>query len=65
VIAGVSLSVLVLAASTLRRQPADSAVGVRHLLGARAAVRRGSRFVARYLFLYKGANGKPVARVAI
>ena len=38
---GVSLSVLVLARlRSLLRQPPDSAVGVRHLLGARAAVRR-------------------------
>ncbi len=25
----------------------------------------GSRFVARYLFLYRGMSGQPVARVAI
>jgi len=25
----------------------------------------GSRFVARYLFLHTGTNGKPIARVAI
>src|SRR5882672_4401036 len=66
VIAGVSLSVLVLAGF-------DRFVATHHIplsaFGIYWALALlyvgGSRFVARYLFLHTGANGKPVARVAI
>src|SRR5256714_8899233 len=65
VIAGVSLSVLVLAGFdrfVASQQIPLSAFGI---YGALALLYvGGSRFVARYLFLHTG-NGKPVARVAI
>ena len=66
VIAGVSLSVLVLGGFdrfVASHQIPLSAFGI---YGALALLYvGGSRFVARYLFLHTGANGKPVARVAI
>jgi FlaA1/EpsC-like NDP-sugar epimerase len=67
VIAGVSLSVLVLAGFD-RFAASDqiplSAFGIYWALALLYV--GGSRFVARYLlFLHTGANGKPVARVAI
>src|SRR5437660_8134103 len=66
VIAGVSLSVLVLAGFDRfvgSHQIAWSAFGI---YGAFALLYvGGSRFVARYVFLHPVTNGKPVARVAI
>jgi FlaA1/EpsC-like NDP-sugar epimerase len=66
VIAGVSLSVLVLAGFdrfVASHQIPLSAFGI---YGAFALLYvGGSRFLARYLFLHTGTNGKPVARVAI
>ncbi len=66
VTAGVSLSVLVLAGFdrfVASQQIPLSAFGI---YGALALLYvGGSRFVARYLFLHTGTNGKPVARVAI
>src|SRR5882762_4265485 len=67
VIAGVSLSVLVLAGFdrfVASHQIPLSAFGIYWALALLYV--GGSRFVARYLFLWgSGANGKPVARVAI
>src|SRR6202140_5847635 len=66
VTAGVSLSVLVLAAFdrfVASQQIPLSAFGIYWALALLYV--GGSRFVARYLFLHTGANGKPVARVAI
>src|SRR5580698_1833420 len=67
VIAGVSLSVLVLAAFdrlVASHQIPLSAFGIYWALALPYV--GGSRFVARYLFLYRtGARGKSVARVAI
>jgi FlaA1/EpsC-like NDP-sugar epimerase len=67
VIAGVSLSVLVLAAFdyfVARHQIPLSAFGIYWALALPYV--GGSRFVARYLFLHNmGANNKGVARVAI
>jgi FlaA1/EpsC-like NDP-sugar epimerase len=66
VIAGVSLSVLVLAGFdrfVASQQIPLSAFGIYWALALLYV--GGSRFVARTLFLHKGANGKPVARVAI
>jgi UDP-N-acetylglucosamine 4,6-dehydratase len=66
VIAGVSLSVLVLAAFdrfVASHQIPLSALGVYWALALPYV--GGSRFVARYLFLHTRTNGKPVARVAI
>src|SRR2546429_3383859 len=66
VIAGVSLSVLVLAGFdrfVASHQIPLSAFGI---YGAFALLYvGGSRFVARYVFLHPVTNGKPVARVAI
>src|SRR6266699_3623585 len=66
VIAGVALSVLVLAGFdrlVASHQIPLSAFGI---YGAFALLYvGGSRFVARYVFLHPGTNGKPVARVAI
>src|SRR5256714_7159261 len=66
VTAGVSLSVLVLAGFDrflASQQIPLSAFGI---YGAFALLYvGGSRFVARYLFLHTGMNGKPIARVAI
>jgi FlaA1/EpsC-like NDP-sugar epimerase len=67
VIAGVSLSVLVLAAFdrlVASHQIPLSAFGIYWALALPYV--GGSRFVARYLFLYRtGARGKSIARVAI
>jgi FlaA1/EpsC-like NDP-sugar epimerase len=66
VIAGVSLSVLVLAGFDrlfASHQIPLSAFGIYWALALLYV--GGSRFVARYLFLHTGANGKAVARVAI
>jgi len=66
VIAGVSLSVLVLAGFDrlfASHQIPLSAFGIYWALAL--LYLGGSRFVARYLFLHTGANGKAVARVAI
>ncbi len=66
VIAGVSLSVLVLAVFDrfiASHQIPLSAFGIYWALALLYV--GGSRFVARYLFLHKGGNGNPVARVAI
>ena len=67
VVAGVSLSVLVLAAFdrfVASQQIPLSAFGIYWALALLYV--GGSRFVARYLlFLHPGTNGKPVARVAI
>jgi FlaA1/EpsC-like NDP-sugar epimerase len=66
VIAGVSLSVLVLAVFdrfVASQQIPLSAFGIYWALALLYV--GGSRFVARYLFLYTGGNGKAVARVAI
>jgi UDP-N-acetylglucosamine 4,6-dehydratase len=67
VIAGVSLSVLVLAAFDrllASQQIPLSAFGIYWALALLYV--GGSRFVARYLFLHAvGTNGRPVARVAI
>src|SRR5256885_10066089 len=66
VTAGVSLSVLVLAGFdrfVASQQIPLSAFGI---YGAFALLYvGGSRFVARYLFLHTGTNGKHIARVAI
>jgi FlaA1/EpsC-like NDP-sugar epimerase len=66
VIAGVSLSVLVLAGFdrfVASHQIPQSAFGIYWALALLYV--GGSRFVARYLFLHTGANGKAIARVAI
>src|ERR1700680_691691 len=66
VIAGVSLSVLVLALFDryfASHQIPLTAFGIYWALALPYV--GGSRFVARYLFLYSGVNGRPVARVAI
>src|SRR3984893_1436748 len=66
VIAGVSLSVLVLALFDrffASHQIPLTALGIYWALALPYV--GGSRFVARYLFLYSGVNGRPVARVAI
>ena len=66
VIAGVSLSVLVLAGFDrffASHQIPLSAFGIYWALALLYV--GGSRFVARYLFLHTGANGKAIARVAI
>jgi len=66
VIAGVSLSVLVLAGFdrfVASHQIPQSAFGIYWALALLYV--GGSRFVARYLFLHAGGNGKAVARVAI
>src|SRR5580704_1983506 len=66
VLAGVSLSVLVLAGFdrfVASHQIPLSAFGIYWALALLYV--GGSRFVARYLFLHTGANGKHVARVAI
>src|SRR5580704_587010 len=66
VIAGVSLSVLVLAAYDrmfAQQQIPLSAFGIYWALALLYV--GGSRFVARYLFLHTGANAKGAARVAI
>ena len=67
VVAGVSLSVLVLAGFdrfAASHEIPLSAFGIYWALALLYV--GGSRFVARYLlFLHTGANGKPVARVAI
>jgi FlaA1/EpsC-like NDP-sugar epimerase len=66
VIAGVSLSVLVLAGFdrfVASQQIPQSAFGIYWALALLYV--GGSRFVARYLFLHTGGNGKAVARVAI
>jgi FlaA1/EpsC-like NDP-sugar epimerase len=66
VIAGVSLSVLVLAGFDrffASHQIPLSALGIYWALALLYV--GGSRFVARYLFLHTGANGKAIARVAI
>jgi len=66
VVAGVSLSVLVLAVFdrfAASHQIPLSAFGIYWALALLYV--GGSRFVARYLFLHTGANGKPIARVAI
>jgi len=65
VIAGVSLSVLVLAGFDRFLASQQIPLSASASTGVRAAVRGGSRFVARYLFLHTGTNGKPIARVAI
>jgi FlaA1/EpsC-like NDP-sugar epimerase len=66
VIAGVSLSVLVLAVFDrffASHQIPLSALGIYWALALPYV--GGSRFVARYLFLHTGVAGRPVARVAI
>jgi FlaA1/EpsC-like NDP-sugar epimerase len=66
VIAGVSLSVLVLAGFdrfVASQQIPQSAFGIYWALALLYV--GGSRFVARYLFLHTGGNGKAAARVAI
>jgi FlaA1/EpsC-like NDP-sugar epimerase len=66
VLAGVSLSVLVLAVFdrfVAAHQIPLSAFGIYWALALLYV--GGSRFVARYLFLHRGWNSKPVARVAI
>src|SRR3984893_17384954 len=66
VIAGVSLSVLVLAGFdrfVASDQIPQSAFGIYWALALLYV--GGSRFVARYLFLHNGGNGKAIARVAI
>ena len=66
VFAGVSLSVLVLAAFdrfVASHQIPLSAFGIYWALALPYV--GGSRFVARYLFLHTGVNGRPIARVAI
>ena len=66
VLAGVSLSVLVLALFdrfVAQHQIPLSAFGIYWALALLYV--GGSRFVARYLFLHAGANGRPIARVAI
>ena len=66
VIAGVSLSVLVLAGFDrffASHQIPQSAFGIYWALALLYV--GGSRFVARYLFLHTGANGRAIARVAI
>ena len=66
VFAGVSLSVLVLAAFDrfiASHQIPLSAFGIYWALALPYV--GGSRFVARYLFLHTGARGRPIARVAI
>jgi FlaA1/EpsC-like NDP-sugar epimerase len=66
VFAGVSLSVLVLAAFDrffASHQIPLSAFGIYWALALPYV--GGSRFVARYLFLHTGVRGRPVARVAI
>src|ERR1700733_13725360 len=66
VIAGVSLSVLLLAAFDrffASHQIPLSAFGIYWALALPYV--GGSRFVARYLFLHTGVAGRPVARVAI
>jgi FlaA1/EpsC-like NDP-sugar epimerase len=66
VFAGVSLSVLVLAAFDrffASHQIPLSAFGIYWALALPYV--GGSRFVARYLFLHTGVRGRPIARVAI
>jgi FlaA1/EpsC-like NDP-sugar epimerase len=66
VITGVSLSVLVLAGFdrfVASQQIPQSAFGIYWALALLYV--GGSRFVARYLFLHTGGNGKAAARVAI
>ena len=66
VIAGVSLSVLMLAGFdrfVASHQIPQSAFGIYWALALLYV--GGSRFVARYLFLHNGGNGKAIARVAI
>ena len=66
VLAGVSLSVLMLAGFDrffASHQIPLSAFGIYWALALLYV--GGSRFVARYLFMHAGVNGKPAARVAI
>src|SRR5438105_3881315 len=66
VIAGVSLSVLVLAGFDRLLASHQIPLSAFGIYGAFALLYvGGSRFVARYVFLHPVTNGKPVARVAI